>query len=308
MDLNDNIHILLAGVEGSAKSAVLSLTDQIEKTAVIPVHDKIAFGSNGNECFMKDIREIRHYLSKTNYAAIELLTEDQIIEAYLGTSQDSVVSVPFNFKFSDFEIQWKTRALKLLPVSNYTLVDIIYEELWHSLTGTKSVRRFIYMSTKSPMDAINFSKNQKSKKIIFVDRRFLSCAWVINSRKLKHNVNVNRNSKLLLLKRNILFIFRVMKYRYQMFKFGRTNPSLYLKINFEDLISEPIVAMNKIYEFIEVKELPTLEVKPSWLGVNLQKNGTDYISQDVARIELEIWIESRVGVFITKLLKKAGVL
>ena len=300
-------HLIFVGVEGSAKSAVMSLMGSLEDSAIIPVHDKIAFGAGGDECFLKDIREVRRYLAKTNYAGIELLVESGMLQAFLGTSDSSTVNVPFAFDFFSFERRWKERLSTTYPISNYQLIAIIYQELWQCLTGEKNPTRFIYMSTSCADDAIRFCTNCAGSKLIFVDRKFGSCAWVKFNRSLTH-VEKRRSNSVVTIARLTLFWYRVARFRRTLRSFAKRNPELALAVNFEEVQKDTSLHLQRIYDFIDPKLAQPVMYEPTYLGTALRNAEGSYISSDVARGELVSWMELTFGTVVTRVMKRIGVL
>lgn len=301
-------HVVFVGVEGSAKSAVMSLFNDLEGTAVIPVHDKIAFGAGGDQCFLGDIREIRRYLAKTNYAAIELLVEAGFLQAFLGTKQNSTVDVPFVFDFHDFEARWKERALNELPISNYALVDIIYQELWRSLTGIENATRFFYMSPPSADDAIRLAEGKFNCRLVFVNRKVLSCAWVKYNRSLPYQTKRPKSSFLVTAARFVLFIYRVSRFRRKILTLAALRPDLIHVVNFEDIVDETDLHLSKIYSFMDVEVGRPESDGPSFLGTVLSKGEDSYISSDVARGELYTWVKTNFGFSAASLLRRLRII
>lgn len=308
MTFDETEHLVFVGVEGSAKSAVMSLFSDLDGTAVIPVHDKIVFGSGGEQCFLNDIREIRSYLSKTNYAAIELLVETGYFKMFLGTKQDSTVDVPFTFDFFKFEASWKRRALEKLPISNYDLVNIIYQELWSSLTGIEHTHRFLYMSTSSANDAISLAKGKLNSRLVFVNRKVLSCVWVKFNRSLPHQKKRPKSSLLTTGIRILLFIYRVSKFRRQILSLAASRPKLVHIVNFEDIVADTGIHMSKLYSFIDADNVQSAGNGPSFLGTEISKGEDSYISSDVARGELNNWVEMKFGSFLAELLRRSKII
>ena len=300
-------HVIFVGVEGSAKSAVMSLMGNLEGSAVIPVHDKIAFGASGDECVLKDIREVRKYLAKTNYAGFELLADSGVVQIFLGTSDSSAVDVPFVFDFLLFEKRWKERLSLAYPVSNYDLITVIYRELWQCLTGEKEPTRFVYMSTSCADDAIRFATSCEGSKLIFVNRKFASCAWVKFNRSLTH-VEKRRSNGIIMLIRLVVFCYRVLRFRRRIMSFAKLNPELAHVVNFEEVQKDTSVHLKRIYDFVDSKVTHHVVDEPKYLGITLRNTEGSYISSDVARGELGAWMELTFGSVVTRVMKRMGIL
>lgn len=300
-------HLIFVGVEGSAKSAVMSLMGNLEGSAVIPVHDKIAFGAGGDECVLKDIREVRKYLAKTNYAGIELLVESGVLQAFLGTSDSSAVDIPFVFDFCLFEKRWKERLSLVYPVSNYDLITIIYQELWQCLTGDKEPTRFVYMSTSRADDAIRFAASCEGSKLIFVNRKFASCAWVKFNRALTH-VEKRRSNRIITFIRLVVFCYRVVRFRRRMMSFAKLKPELVHVVNFEEIQKDTPVHLKRIYDFVDSKVTHHVVHEPTYLGTTLRNTEGSYMSSDVARGELGAWMQLTFGSVVTRVMKRVGIL
>lgn len=302
--------IQIDGWYAGGKTVVWSLLDSHSEVFSCPLHDYSFAGlfnsSNSDEWIKKKYStELRQILARTEYYKFEKVYYDGVMPLHI--SSDTVLNVPYNTNFYEFDEKFHRSLHELEKWDIETIVDTLYKNIYE--VHTKNVKKYpMYYASMSHADSYPLYKNiptiMPNMKTIVVKRGLKNIIATRSNRKERPRDLNEKQAFRVPFDRLIKSgeVEKICNFFDTHEKLQEQFPNHFLIVDFELLIKDTENTMRKVAKFLDI-EYEDILSKPTRDGLILEKDGMSYIGEEnddytklLTEEEISI-IDKRVNVY-----------